>query len=260
MSEYFIFDGVDSRTFGAYVYDVETDSSPVNDYSAVTIPGRSGDFLLNNRRFPNVEHTYYVLFPTNFETNYSNLRAYLLSRNGYSRLEDSIHPTEFYQAYINTPIRPEITRDRGMGKAKITFTRKPQRWLKSGEEEIALGINTSTQYITNPTQFYTYPLIKLHLSSTPSFAISLAGVAIQTLTNTVLASKYVNIDLETLQTYGGSSATSTSSYYNQYIQYTANTTYGSKMFMLSPGRNTIGKPSAFTNLASASIIPRWYTI
>lgn len=257
---YFVFDGVDSRTFGAIAFFNDVDSSPIKEYTTSVIPGRSGDFLLNDRRFANIAQVYDVVIPTNFETNYANLRAFLLSRDGYCRLEDTSHPDEFYQAYFSEQIKPRVSRDRDIGRFQITFTRKPQRWLKSGEEEIALGINTSTQYITNPTQFPTYPLIKIHLSSTPSFAINLAGVAIQTLTNTVLANKYVNIDLETLQTYGGSSATSTNSYYNQYIQYTANTTYGSKMFMLSPGRNTIGKPSAFTNLASASVIPRWYTI
>lgn len=258
MNDYFVFDGVDSRTFGAYVYDIETDSSPVNDYSAVTIPGRSGDFLLNNRRFPNVEHTYYVLFPTNFETNYSNLRAYLLSRNGYSRLEDSIHPTEFYQAYINTPIRPEITRDRGMGKAKVTFSRRPQRWLKSGEEEIALAINLNNQTVTNPTRFATYPLLYFHFGASPQLSINVNGTNIIKTDNSIAANRYVYIDLETLQCYGSSSATSTSyTYYNQYILYDISDR--KKAFMLSPGSNAV-KLSSISGITSASIIPRWYTI
>lgn len=258
MSDYFIFDGVDSRTFGAYVYDVETDSSPVNDYSAVTIPGRSGDFLLNNRRFPNVEHTYYVLFPTNFETNYSNLRAYLLSRNGYSRLEDSIHPTEFYQAYVNTPIRPEITRDRGMGKAKITFNRKPQRWLKSGENAIALALNLSNQTVTNPTRFSSYPLLYFHFGTSPKLNIKVNDTTIVKTNNATAANQYVYIDLETLQCYGRSSATSgTFAYYNQYINYDISDY--AKAFILSPGQNTV-KLNDIDGITSASIIPRWYTI
>ena len=260
MSDYFIFDGVDSRTFGAYVYDVETDSSPVNDYSAVTIPGRSGDFLLNNRRFPNVEHTYYVLFPTNFETNYSNLRAYLLSRNGYSRLEDSIHPTEFYQAYVNIPIRPEITRNREMGKAKVTFSRKPQRWLKSGENAVPIITSSGRKSdIANPTRFASYPLLNFKLDSTPTCKITLNSTQIEITSNTAMSNKYVFIDLETLQCYGRSSATSGAfTYYNQYVKYTVPNDHN-KAFKLSAGVNSIVYPDA-GNISTLSITPRWYTV
>ena len=131
--DYFIFDGVDSRSFDALVFENDTFSSPEKDYEVATVPGRSGDFLLKNRRFQNITHVYDVIIYRNFQRNYENLRAFLLSRDGYCRLEDSLHPDEFYTAYFSGQIQPEMTRDREMGKFQLTFNRKPQRWRKSGE-------------------------------------------------------------------------------------------------------------------------------
>lgn len=255
---YFVFDGVDSRTFGAIAFFNDVDSSPIKEYTTSVIPGRSGDFLLNDRRFANIAQVYDVVIPTNFETNYANLRAFLLSRDGYCRLEDTSHPDEFYQAYFSEQIKPRVSRDRDIGRFQITFNRKPQRWLKSGEEEIALAININNQTVTNPTRFATYPLLYFHFGASPQLSINVNGTNIIKTDNSIAANRYVYIDLETLQCYGSSSATSTSyTYYNQYILYDISDR--KKAFMLSPGSNAV-KLSSISGITSASIIPRWYTI
>ena len=107
-NDYFIFDGVDSRKFDCVVFEADTFSSPVKEYGVASIPGRSGDLLLSNRRFQNVQHVYDVVIYRNFAENFDALREFLLGRDGYCRLEDSIHPDEFYHAYFSESITPSV--------------------------------------------------------------------------------------------------------------------------------------------------------
>lgn len=266
MSDYFVFDGVDSRAFDALVFDRTTFQSPQKDYTAVAIPGRSGDFLLDNRRFLNVEHEYSVIIPQYFEDNFEAFRAFIMSRNGYCRLFDSIHPNEFYSAYVSDPLVPTLTRDRGAGKFVIRFMRKPQRWLLSGEEEETVLVD---DYITNPTQFSTLPLLKLTRSDLrDGFKFRLNTTEVLMYAQTDEASAYLNsyplyIDFETLQAYV--IASGTRHYFNSVVRYTIAS--GDKnAFKLSPGNNNFTSNSGsddtgtYEALASIDIVPRWYTI
>ena len=263
---YFVFDGVDSRTFGAIAFFNDVDSSPIKEYTTSVIPGRSGDFLLNDRRFANIAHVYDVVIPTNFETNYANLRAFLLSRDGYCRLEDNSHPDEFYQAYFSEQIKPRVSRDRDIGRFQITFNRKPQRWLKSGEEEITIyGNGTDLSSINNPTHFASRPV--LHYVFRYGYAfhgdvdINSTGIRRNT-AGYPDGIKNVFVDFDTLQTYG-SASTDSENYVglNKYVDFIIPSD-SSKAFALSPGDNSIvwTYPSEMSNITAFSITPRWYTI
>ena len=130
------YNGVSSDKFNAVVYRVDTDDGPALDVEAFEIPGRSGDLLVSNKRFPNVEVEYYAVFAgENAEKDFSDFKNYLLSQTGYKRLEDDEHPDEFYLAYVSKNIEPVFTKDRSKVKCVVTFTRKPQRFLTSGETE-----------------------------------------------------------------------------------------------------------------------------
>lgn len=257
---YFVFDGVDSRTFGAIAFFNDVDSSPIKEYTTSVIPGRSGDFLLNDRRFANIAQVYDVVIPTNFETNYANLRAFLLSRDGYCRLEDNSHPDEFYHAYFSEQIKPRVSRDRDIGRFQITFTRKPQRWLKSGENAVPIITSGGVESdITNPTSFASFPLLNFKMASSPACKFTINGTQIEITSNSAMGDKYVYIDLETLQCYGRSGATSGAfTYYNQYVKYTVPNDHN-KAFKLSPGVNDITY-SDRGGISTLSITPRWYTV
>lgn len=270
MSDYFIFDGVDSRTFDAVVYERNTFSSPARQFTTVTIPGRSGDFLLDGSRFGNVAHEYDVVIYRRFDENFEALKAFLLSRDGYCRLEDSIHPNEYYHAYYSEPITPEVTRNRDMGKFVLRFNRKPQRWLLSGQDEIILRTGGSTRKTTvaNPTRFNCYPLLMFKGDNLRNgFTVSIRGTQIKLTaydpdTNNYPASGHLNnywlyIDLATAQAYVKYS-TSTTYYYNKAIQYTLPADVKSA-FQLAPGNNNIGMGNV-SNVTEMKMIPRWYTL
>jgi len=265
--DYFIFDGVDSRQFDAYVFDVDSHNAPAKQVNTATIPGRSGDLLLPGWRFGNVTHSYDVIILRHFERNYEELRNFLLSREGYCRLEDSIHPDEFYTAYFASDIQPEHRTRKPYGKFRLTFTRKPQRWLKSGEQEIVLreGGSAVTSTVTNPTRFACYP--EFHFKGN---AMS-SGCEVQwTFTNngTSLLTKAtfnsfsgigyaklnddtdITLDMETLQCYGGGY------YFNTAVQYTTNEKYP---FQLGAGDNAFTFTSA-SRITRLALKPRWYIL
>ena len=273
--DYFVFDGVDSRSFDALVFDNDTFSSPEKQYETTTIPGRSGDLLLKNRRFGNVKHTYDVLIYRNFERNYEKLREFLLSRDGYCRLEDSLHPNEFYTAYYSGSITPEMTREHDMGKFSLTFSRKPQRWLRNGDSVVSTSWSTTLD-VTNPTQFPCYPLIQVKGSSLASgsngfkirfyigssyydrttIAINAfsGSTAMTNLLNSNSESTPLCIDMDSLQAYIVSSGTTY--YYNNIVKYTLSSD-NKYPFQLQPGKNRIARTGS--NL-TFRVIPRWYTI
>lgn len=269
MSDYFIFDGTDSRTFDAVVYERNTFSSPERQFTTVTIPGRSGDFLLDGSRFGNVAHEYDVVIYRRFDENFEALKAFLLSRKGYCRLEDSIHPNEYYHAYFSEAITPEVTRNRDMGKFVLSFNRKPQRWLLSGQDEIILrtGGSTRKSSVTNPTKFDCYPLLMVKGSALRNgFKIFVNNTAFEltaynSSTNNYANSTYLNsywlyIDFYTLQAYV--KVGSSTYYYNVAMKYTMPSD-NKKAFKLNPGSNSISY-SSVSNAPEIKMIPRWFTL
>lgn len=264
---YFVFDGVDSRTFDALVFENDTLSTPAKDVTVTKIPGRNGDFILPNKRFGNVKHVYDVIIYRRFEQNYEDLRNFLLSRNGYCRLEDSIHPGESYHAHFTEAIKPTLPpHGRDMGKFQLVFSRKPQRWLKIGEEEIVMRNNSSNvkTTLTNPTRFGCYPLLKLTGTAMSS------GITLTVGSNTVELTAYsgsnysylnntsypLHIDMETAQAYIKYNA-STTYFYNSAMKYTIDAQYP---FMLRPGSNNLSVSSNASRVTSLKVVPRWYVI
>lgn len=159
---YFIYNGVDTRTLGV---DVSRGAAgnilrrPAREYQVSQPPGRLGDIIQDNRHFPNVEITYHVMIPDNFDAVYRQLRGALLGATGYARLEDSWNTEEFYQAYVSAPLQPTVSANRRQGVLEVIFSRRPERWLKIGET-VRPARNTDVVYFGDiPTKYTFYPKI-----------------------------------------------------------------------------------------------------
>ena len=84
MNDYFVFDNKPSTDFGCYVVPENIHQSPGRDYKKVSVPGRSGDLLIDNERYANTYISYYAFFYCdNVEENLRDLKSYLLSKKGY---------------------------------------------------------------------------------------------------------------------------------------------------------------------------------
>lgn len=190
---YFVLDGVDSRTFGVYISGQGTFSSPARPYEARPIPGRQGDILTGGKRLENGVLTYPAFIVRDLESNIRALRNFLLSRSGYVRLTDSYHPEEFQMVYYGESFEPQVTERNSEATFDLVFGCKPQRFLLSGETKT---VYTSSGTITNPTRFPARPLIRAYGTGT-------VGIGSTTITITA-ADGYTDIDCALMAAYKGS--------------------------------------------------------
>lgn len=135
VNDYFMLNGVDSRDFGVFLYRKETLSSPARVYQRIEVPGRNGDILIDDGKYKNVNLSYGAIILEKPYDNVTAFKNFLLSNAGsYGRLEDTFDTDEFYSAHISSGIVPSITPELDKVKCEIVFDRKPQRFLKLGEE------------------------------------------------------------------------------------------------------------------------------
>lgn len=261
MRDHFVFDGMSSLAFDAWVFRVNDYDGAEKQLSTASIPGRSGDVVLDGYRFGNVSQEYDVLIFEDFDRNYKNLRAFLLSRSGYCRLEDTFHPEEFYEAYYDAAMIPTVTRNGKMGKIRLRFQRKPQRWLKSGERPIVM--THYAEYMENDGYFPSYPLVKLNCTAISTGAyISLRHEGSTTFKFEITAGAIPNgilnrdmyFDFETLSFQLGLGRDAER--YNHLGEMTIYKGTDDSM-QLVPGTNTI---DVYAFDGTREIYPRWYTI
>lgn len=156
MSDYFIFDDIDTRNYDdVLVYFNEIDTTPKRVGEFIEIPNRNGSFFLDGGRYEDVVHTYDIIALS--KEHASDLINALASKVGYFRLQDSFNPDEYYSAVLDSEIEPVVTAERDKLTFKVIFTRKPQRWLTSGESAIEVD---SGDTLTNPTLFESGPLLE----------------------------------------------------------------------------------------------------
>lgn len=155
------FDGESSKNYGIYITGSAVFNAPARDVEMVTIPGRNGTFALDRGRFENIEVTYpaglYGDTEADFAQGISDFRNFLASRQGYVELSDDYNPGEYRLAVYKNglDVTPEQLK---AGEFEIVFECKPQRFLTSGEDEIAV---TSGDTITNPTLFESRPMLQV---------------------------------------------------------------------------------------------------
>lgn len=156
----FTFDGEKSTDYGVAILGEGVFNAPERDVEMITIPGRSGQFVLDNGRFENIEVTYPANLIADSEADFaealSDFRNMLCSKRGYVRLQDDYHPDEYRMAVYKSGLEVDEKVLRA-GEFEITFDCKPQRWLVSGETAVAV---TSGDTLTNPTLFESGPLLE----------------------------------------------------------------------------------------------------
>ena len=240
---YFIFDGLDSRDYGIYVYPLNIDSAPQREYTEVVIAGRQGTLTLDNKRNENVVHSYQgIIFSETIEEDLADFRSAIGSVIGTKRLSDSINPSEFYMARYMEEFAPILTFGRNMAKFEIDFNRNPQRFLVDGEN--AITITAGTGKVVNPTKYASRPLFKVT-------GYGNLGVGDATITIAGSAGQVVYIDCDMMDAYmiaqGGAISSA-----NDKITLT-----GNDYPTLPEGETNISLASTIT---SVEITPRWWRL
>ena len=235
VDHYFIFDGKSSLDFTAIIDGNKTFGSAERDVEEFQIPGRNGNLTIDNGRFKAVKISYDGFIVKDFENNAESFRNFLTKDSQYHRLEDTIHPDEYRLAMYAGPFDPKVVFLEA-GSFTISFTARPERFLKSGEKEIE--ITTSAVRVYNPSFFTAKPIIKVVSGSGP------INVGSTIITLTANAGNTI-IDCETEDARRGTVNM------NQFIE---RTTGGFPA--LPPGETAI---SCGENMV-VQLIPRWWKI
>ena len=165
----------------------------------------------------------------------NDLTAWLFSKVGYTRLEDNFEPDVFRLAYYSggNDVTNELMQ---YGESELTFTCRPERFLKSGTTAIEVDDGDT---ITNPTAFASKPLIYIEAAGTVELSIN--GVTI-----TAEVDDYLYIDCETMNAY-------------RLTAENKNSKISGDFPVIAPGANGIGINVTGT-LVGVEITPRYFTI
>lgn len=227
--------GVNLTTaFGVVPTLTDTFEAAEPDIEYISVPGRSGDLVMSNDRFSNIEVTFPAFIYRNMKTNVKGLSAFLNSLKGYVRIEDSVHTEEFRLGQYAGGFKPSIGGQYEAASFDISFNCKPQRYLKSGETAQTF---TASGSITNPTRYASKPL----LTVVGSGSVIVGGVTITIDTEQT----DITIDCETGDCYHGSTNC------NGDVSFSSH-----DLPTIPAGASTIG----LDGVTSVSIVPRWFSI
>lgn len=142
--------GVDFAEFKCWWDGSQVFRKPNKIVNRYQIPYRNGDLIRSTEAFENVEISFNCFIKEDYEENYSNLVNYLNSFDSYQRLETSAEPSIYRMALLHAVIEPETGQFLKDGRFTITFDCMPQEWLKSGEAEMSIDMQTTTY--TDPVE------------------------------------------------------------------------------------------------------------
>lgn len=232
-----VYGGETSVDHGMVVSEVPTFERPNRKQTVYDIPGRNGSIVMQEDAWSDITRSYKVWLADNPKKSLveivNDAEAWLNSKTGYQRLEDSFEPDVFRLAYYSGGV--DVSNSfMQYGEATIKFTCRPERFLKDGEQEITVADDS---IIYNPTRFSSKPLI--HIEGSGSVSLSISGVTI-----TATITDYINIDVERMNAY-------------RLPGENMNNKISGSFPILTTGNNPINITGAVT---SASIIPRFFTI
>lgn len=237
----FWFGGQCSADFGLMATGSGTFNAPERDMELIGIPGRNGDLIQDNGRYKNINVSYPVSICSDFTISADTVRAWLLSKPGYKRLEDEYNPDYFRLGVCKGPIQFSTEFLCRSGEATITFNCKPQRFLKSGE--IPLGLNVSDKMIRNPTLFPAQPLLTLIGNGDASLTIGGCTISVSDLAGSVV------VDCESMEIYREGEDGSR-------INASGSVEVAPDFPVLEPGENEI----SMSGLLGVRVVPRWWTL
>lgn len=241
-----VYGGESSSDYGMVVAEAPAYERPKRKETIYTVPGRNGSVLFQEDAWEDVPRNYKVWLAEDgndtLVKKVDAFEAWLNTQRGYIRLEDNFEPDVFRLAYYSggDGFTNNLTQ---YGEATLSFTCRPERFLKSGETPITV---TNGTVITNPTKFASKPLIRLQVTytSTPTSI----EITINSKTMTAVVDDYLYIDCERMDAYRLEAENRNSSISGEFPT-------------IAPGSNTVSLrfPSG-SGSPVATIIPRYFTV
>lgn len=237
MMHFLTFAGKSSLDFGLRISGEATFNAPKRKYSEQAIAGRSGTLIIDEGAFENISVTYPAFVVKDMPQRVRDFANYMGAFAGYQRIEDTYAPDVFrlgqYASGLEVKSSGYMNRQ---GEFDIVFNCKPQRFLKSGEQEIEFNANGK---IFNRTSFEAKPHMRVYGTGAGTVSIGHYTVSISTI------DEYVDIDCELMDAYKGT------------VNCNANVAFNLDTFNLPVGESGV----SFTgNITKVIITPRTFII
>ena len=231
MSEYLIYNGINTADFGIFISGAESFSAPEADVTFLTVPGRSGDLSINNGRFKNMTIRYPAFIRDGFKEKARAFVNQMLKERGYHVLTSSYDCSHFRQAEFWQAQEFDTGPWNRSASFTLLFTCKPQRFLVAGETAQTLSADG---VVENPTEYPAKPLMRVYGAGT----VTVNGIAVTT------TASVTDIDSDMQDCYYGTTNLN-------------NTVVLTDFPVLSPGENAVVLGSGIT---SVEITPRWWEV
>lgn len=167
----FYIDGVSSATYNIYASGENAYNAAERDVTSIEIPGRSGNLIVDNGKFKNIDVKYPCVIPFGFSNNAASIRNWLAVQSSYRyrKITDDYDPSHYRMGRYKSGIEfaPMYT-NQAAALFDITFDCKPQRFLTSGDTFIYFT-GTGDKTITNPTSNKATPIIRIYGNGTLTF-------------------------------------------------------------------------------------------
>ena len=232
-----VYGGEASSDYGMVVAEAPSFERPTRKQSVYTVPGRNVAVVFQQDAWEDVVRSYQVWLADDAEKDLVDqvdaFEAWLNSQKGYQRLEDSFEPDVFRLAYYSGGIgvSNHLTQ---YGEATLSFTCRPERFYKSGEQPVTV---VNGDNINNPTRFAAKPLI--HIEGSGTVTITCGGK-----TMSASVTDYINIDCEQMNAY-------------RLPAENKNSQISGSFPVIEPGINTVGITGT---VSLCTITPRYFTI
>ena len=163
VKKYLYFDNVNLASYGMYITGEAVYNAPERDVEYVSIPGRNGDYVIDNGRFRNIEVVYpagiYDVDQSNFASRIAQIRNIFASRKGkYVKIQDEYNPSEYRMGMFVSGLEVKPACGGIAGEFELHFICKPQRFLTSGDTKVSVA---SGGTMSNTTLFDASPLIEV---------------------------------------------------------------------------------------------------
>lgn len=166
--KYFKFDGKNSIDFLCFASQGGMLSVPAKKGEFTSIPGRHQDMYDDEEVFENITRTFSCFIPdNNFLRNYNNLMEYLMSKNGYQKIEWGLQPELFSYAVYIGGTDPDVKYGGRGAEFDLEFNFDPRKYYKQEYTERTLDFS---QAVKNKSRFKAKPLILVTRGSSTTTA------------------------------------------------------------------------------------------
>ena len=241
---FFEYNGIRSSDMGVKISSKNIFSAPKYDLSFQAIPGRDGELINSNNRFPNTTVSYTCFIPSKsiqaLSEKVTAVKAWLYTEpDRYHTLKDSYDTMFFRKAVFNNKldIADQVNK---IGVFTVNFSCHPYRYSYDGQAKTTY--TASGFVLTNPYPFNAKPYLKLNGKGTGKLTIQTANKtdvwAFTTLNG------YTECDSELMNFYHGADPKN-------------DTVSGEGFPLLYPGNNTISFDGGITSI---EVVPRWVMV